>query len=154
MLNKATVALCALMLLASCKNRNSAHSSYANENEGKVTKEHTHHEATENVVYFAFDSSKLDMSEENKLDNSVAMLEKHHVKNLTVEGHCDHKGSREYNIALGERRADKVAQYIKKHYKHSDLNVSTVSYGKDRPAVTGDSSEVDALNRRAVIVNN
>ena len=153
MLNKATVALCALMLLASCKNRNSAHSSYANEN-GKVAKEHHTHEATENVVYFAFDSSKLNSSEEAKLESNVTMLNKHAVKNLTVEGHCDHKGSREYNIALGERRADRVAQFIKKHSKHSDMNISTVSYGKDRPAVTGDSADVDALNRRAVVVNN
>jgi peptidoglycan-associated lipoprotein len=68
-----------------------------------------------------------------------------------IEGHCDERGTREYNLALGEKRANVVMSYL------SALGVDatrlqTTSYGKERPAVTGTGEEIWAKNRRAVLV--
>ena len=72
---------------------------------------------------------------------------------LTVEGHCDERGTREYNIALGERRAQAMKNYLIGLGVAAD-RLSTISYGKERPAVLGSSEAAWSQNRRAVAVVN
>jgi peptidoglycan-associated lipoprotein len=70
---------------------------------------------------------------------------------VSVEGHCDERGTREYNLALGERRANSVKNYLVA--LGVDQNrIQTISYGKERPAVSGSNEEAWAQNRRAVTV--
>ncbi len=72
---------------------------------------------------------------------------------LTVEGHCDERGTREYNIALGERRAQAMKNYLIGLGVEAG-RLSTISYGKERPAVLGSNDAAYAQNRRAVAVVN
>ena len=68
---------------------------------------------------------------------------------MTVEGHCDERGTREYNIALGERRANAVKMFLIEHGVSAE-RVETISYGKERPAVIGDDEAAWSQNRRGV----
>jgi peptidoglycan-associated lipoprotein len=68
-----------------------------------------------------------------------------------IEGHCDERGTREYNLALGEKRASVVVNYLAA-LGVDPTHLQTMSYGKERPAVIGDGEEVWAKNRRAVMV--
>src|SRR6201999_4327265 len=70
---------------------------------------------------------------------------------VTIEGHCDDRGTREYNLALGERRATSVKNYLVADGVHAD-RVKTISYGKERPAVLGENEAAWAQNRRGVTV--
>lgn len=72
---------------------------------------------------------------------------------MTIEGHCDERGTREYNIALGEKRANVVKNYLIAG-GISDSRLKVVSYGKERPAFFGEGEEVKSKNRRAVTVMN
>jgi peptidoglycan-associated lipoprotein len=101
------------------------------------------------TVYFAFDSYSLDAQGQGTLDRQAAVLLKSGSIPVTVEGHTDERGTREYNLALGERRATAVKDYLVA-YGVSPGRVRTISYGEERPAALG-SSEADwAKNRRAV----
>ena len=71
--------------------------------------------------------------------------------NVVVQGYCDERGTREYNLALGERRANAVKAYLVAHGVDSS-RISTISYGKERPAVLGNNEAAWAQNRRAVTV--
>ncbi|KJV88879.1 outer membrane lipoprotein omp16 [Rickettsia amblyommatis str. Darkwater] len=76
---------------------------------------------------------------------------KHPEVKVTIEGHCDERGAREYNLGLGERRAAAAKKFLAhKGIDHNRLN--TISYGKDRPAMMGNTEEAFAYNRRAVTV--
>lgn len=101
-------------------------------------------------VFFDFDSSKL--SDENKaaLDRAAGCLKNADHMQMVIVGNTDQKGSEEYNQALGERRAQAVADYLKtKGIEAAQLK--TASYGKDRPICSGTSEDCDAHNRRAAI---
>lgn len=103
-------------------------------------------------VYFAYDKSNLSKEAEITLDRQVAWLKHHETKKILVEGHCDERGTREYNLGLGERRTDAVA----KHFLANGISgqrVRTISYGKDRPvAALGSTEEIHQLNRVAISV--
>ena len=103
------------------------------------------------TVFFAFDSSQLSAEAQAALDTQVEWLKKHDDVNVIVQGHCDERGTREYNLALGERRANAVKQYLVSQGIAED-RISTYSYGKERPAVLGNSESAWAQNRRAVTV--
>lgn len=103
------------------------------------------------TVFFAFDSSQLSAEAQAALDTQVEWLKKHDDVNVIVQGHCDERGTREYNLALGERRANAVKQYLVSQGIAED-RISTYSYGKERPAVLGSSESAWAQNRRAVTV--
>lgn len=104
-------------------------------------------------VLFGYDSTALSDEAQKILDTQVMWLTNDSGIKITVEGHCDERGTREYNIALGEKRADAVREYLVKNGIDSS-RVKIVSYGKERPAFFGDSEEVMAKNRRAVVVVN
>jgi peptidoglycan-associated lipoprotein len=100
-------------------------------------------------VFFSFDSSELSSESKAQLDKQSKWLSDHASLKAVVEGHCDERGTREYNLALGERRADAAMRYLVSHGVQAD-RLETISYGKERPAAVGEG--IDHLNRRAVIV--
>lgn len=102
-------------------------------------------------VFFAFDKSDLTPESRATLDRQAAWLKKYASVKVTVEGHCDERGTREYNLALGERRATAAKNYLVANGITAD-RVKTVSYGKERPAVLGSNETAWAQNRRAVTV--
>ncbi len=108
-------------------------------------------ENTTDTVFFAFDSSSLSAEAQAALDTQVAWLKKHDDVNVIVQGHCDDRGTREYNLALGERRANAVKQYLVSQ-GIEEGRISTISYGKERPAVLGNNEAAWAQNRRAITV--
>lgn len=107
--------------------------------------------ATGDTVYFALDSFSLDGVAQSTLDRQAALLLKSGGINVTIEGHTDERGTREYNLALGERRATSVKDYLVA-YGINPGRIRTISYGEERPAVTGSNESAWARNRRAVTV--
>ncbi|WP_347939070.1 peptidoglycan-associated lipoprotein Pal [Rickettsia oklahomensis] len=104
-----------------------------------------------NTILFAFDSSDLSPKAKEELERQACWLLKHPEVKANIEGHCDERGTREYNLGLGERRATAVKKFLAhKGIEHNRLN--TISYGKDKPAVIGNTEEAFAYNRRAVTV--
>lgn len=105
--------------------------------------------AWHDVVYFAYDRSEVLPSERPKLDALAQTLLDTPAQSLVIEGHCDERGSDEYNRALSERRALSVREYLHTLGIASD-RMQTVSYGEDRPVVPNATSEADhQKNRRA-----
>lgn len=100
-------------------------------------------------VFFAYDSSDLAPEATDTLNRQVEWLNRYPNVNVTIEGHSDERGTREYNIALGERRAMAVKTYLTS-MGVSSARVSTISYGKERPAVVGSDAASWAQNRRGV----
>ena len=102
-------------------------------------------------VFFDFDKSSLTADGKATLDKQAAWLKKYPQWAITVEGHCDERGTREYNLALGERRANAVKKYLAAA-GIADSRLKTISYGKERPAVQGSDEAAYAQNRRGVTV--
>jgi peptidoglycan-associated lipoprotein len=104
------------------------------------------------TVYFAFDSSEIRSDARSVLKSNADVIGSGSGGTITIEGHCDERGSEEYNLALGERRANAVKRYM------VDLGVPssrlrTVSFGEARPAVQGHDESAWRYNRRADFVN-
>ena len=106
-----------------------------------------------NTVYFDFDSSALSGDTEGTLMRQAAFLNANPALTVTIEGHCDERGTREYNLALGERRATAARDFLLAQGVDS-ARIRTISYGKERPAVAGSSEGAWAKNRRAATVIN
>ena len=104
-------------------------------------------------VFFGYDSSDLDSDALELLQDQVAWLKQNSDVSITIEGHCDERGTREYNLALGEKRAQAVKNYLIGLGINPD-RVSTISYGKERPAVVGSNDGAWAQNRRSVTLVN
>ncbi|MES2984625.1 MAG: peptidoglycan-associated lipoprotein Pal [Pseudomonadota bacterium] len=102
-------------------------------------------------VFFGTDSSVVDSDGQATLSNQATWLKANSSVNVTVEGHADERGTREYNIALGERRASAAKNYLVSQ-GISAGRISVVSYGKERPAATGNDDGAWSQNRRAVTV--
>ena len=104
-------------------------------------------------VFFGYDSSDLDSDALELLQDQVAWLKQNSNVSVTIEGHCDERGTREYNLALGEKRAQAVKNYLIGLGISPD-RVSTISYGKERPAVVGSNDGAWSQNRRSVTIVN
>ena len=104
-------------------------------------------------VFFNYDSAELDTDAQELLQDQVAWLKQYTDVSVIIEGHCDERGTREYNLALGEKRAQSVKNYII-NLGISANRVSTISYGKERPAVVGSNDGAWAQNRRSVTIVN
>ena len=104
-------------------------------------------------VFFNYDSSELDADAQELLQDQVAWLKQYSGVSVIIEGHCDERGTREYNLALGEKRAQAVKNYLLSLGISSD-RLSTISYGKERPAVVGSNDGAWAQNRRSVTIVN
>jgi peptidoglycan-associated lipoprotein len=103
------------------------------------------------TVYFDYDKSEIRSDARSALKSNAEVIGSGDGATVTIEGHCDERGSTEYNLALGERRANAVKRYL------VDLGVPssrlrTVSFGEDRPAVQGHDESAWRYNRRADFV--
>lgn len=102
-------------------------------------------------VFFDFDQFSVRQDQRATLDRQAAWLKKYPEVTVTVEGHADERGTREYNIALGNRRATAAKNYLVALGINPN-RVQTISYGKERPAVAGSNEQAWSQNRRAVTV--
>ena len=100
-------------------------------------------------IYFDYDQYLITDMAQNTLDLQIAWLEENPAKYILVEGHCDERGTREYNLALGERRANAVIEYLSS-MGIAEGRLSTVSYGKERPDLEGSYDDAWQKNRRSV----
>ena len=99
------------------------------------------------VIYFDFDSSAIKPQYQGIVDGQARFLESNGNAHVTLEGNTDARGSREYNLALGQRRADSVRRALEL-VGASANQIEAVSFGKENPAVSGDTEEAYAQNRR------
>ncbi len=104
-------------------------------------------------VFFAFDRSDITPEAQQTLQRQAEWLQRYPNVTVTIEGHCDERGTREYNLALGERRANAAKQVLVAAGIPSS-RISTISYGKDRPVVAGSTEEAWAQNRVAITTVN
>jgi len=103
------------------------------------------------IVYFGYDSAELSAEARAALDANAAVLKKYPAWTVTIEGHCDERGTAEYNLALGERRAAAAQSYLVALGVPAS-RVKTVSYGKEFPFDPGHDEAAWAKNRRAHFV--
>jgi peptidoglycan-associated lipoprotein len=103
------------------------------------------------TIYFAFDNSTIETSYEEMLSAHASYLSANTNLKVVIEGHADERGTPEYNIALGERRAMAVSKYLQASGVDAD-QISIVSFGEEKPLLLGQSEAVYAKNRRAVLV--
>lgn len=106
---------------------------------------------TSDTVNFGLDMYDIDAQARAILDTQAEWLARYPGVNITIEGHCDERGTREYNLALGDRRANAAKNYLVARGVPAS-RISTISYGKERPAALGSDDESWAQNRRAVTV--
>ena len=102
-------------------------------------------------VFFATNKSTLTTASRDTLRTQAAWMRKNKDITVTLEGHADERGTREYNLALGERRANAVKDYLMT-YGISGSRLSTISYGKERPVNSGSNPLAWSQNRRSVTV--
>ncbi len=103
-------------------------------------------------VYFAYDSAVIRAEEKNKLKMLAGFLESNPNLFLIIEGHCDERGSEEYNRALSERRALAVKDFIESSASSVSARINTIGYGEEKPADTGSDNTAHARNRRAEFI--
>jgi peptidoglycan-associated lipoprotein len=143
---KAIAAIAALMFVAACSNEQAAAPAGTTVTPGSVA------DFRQNVgdrVYFDTDASTVREDGRATLTKQAAWLKQYATYQITVEGHCDERGTREYNIALGERRATAVRQFLIAQGVPA-ARLKTISYGKERPEVVGSDEGSWARNRRGV----
>jgi peptidoglycan-associated lipoprotein len=104
-------------------------------------------------VFYDFDKSDLKPEARRTIERWAAFLRQYPQLTVTVEGHCDERGTREYNLALGERRANSAKNFLVSLGIEA-RRVATISYGKERPAVVGSNEAAWSQNRRGVMVVN
>ena len=100
-------------------------------------------------VFFDFDKSNLKPEARATLDHQAAWLEKYPQVKVQVAGNCDERGTEEYNLALGQRRANAAADYLEAKGVPAS-RITTISYGKDRPTALGSNEQAWAQNRNAI----
>jgi len=138
--------LCAVILLSGCSTTSSWFG--GSDCQSKLAREFQ--ENADTTVYFDFDSSALTSEAVAALDTQADWLKKNKNVNVVIQGYCDKRGTAEYNLALGERRAEAVKQYLVSQGVCAK-RISTVSYGKEY-AFPGDTEEAYAKSRRGVTV--
>jgi peptidoglycan-associated lipoprotein len=102
-------------------------------------------------AFFGFDTSRIRKDQEAALNDNIGWLKVNTGTKITIEGHCDERGTTEYNLALGERRAKAVKDYLVKAGIAAD-RISVISYGKERPFVLGHDESAWKWNRRGHFV--
>jgi peptidoglycan-associated lipoprotein len=103
------------------------------------------------TVHFSFDQYDIDAEARAVLDSQAQWLNAHPNTRITIEGHCDERGTREYNLALGDRRANAAKNYLAAR-GISASRITTISYGKERPVALGSDDASWSQNRRAVTI--
>jgi peptidoglycan-associated lipoprotein len=144
-----TIAMVSAVVMLSACSTMSGMNDNSNDSCDKTT-----HELSNKVgdrVFFEFDSSGLTSEAQETLRSQAAYMDQNPNLKFTVEGHCDEKGTREYNMALGERRANAAKKYLETLGVGRN-RLTTVSYGKERPAVAESNEWAWSQNRRSVTV--
>jgi peptidoglycan-associated lipoprotein len=100
-------------------------------------------------VFFAFDQSNLSGDARATLDRQAAWLQRYPQVSVQIAGNCDERGTEEYNLALGQRRANAARDYLVAHGV-SGARITTISYGKERPVALGSDEQAYAQNRNAI----
>ena len=103
------------------------------------------------TIYFQLNEDSIDSADQAALSKQAQWLQQYPSKRATIEGHADERGTREYNLALGERRANAAKNYLVSLGVDAS-RINTVSYGKERPIALGSDEASWAQNRRAVTV--
>jgi peptidoglycan-associated lipoprotein len=106
---------------------------------------------TADRVYFETDGYSIDAEDRTVLDSQVAWLQRNPTVRVTIEGHADERGTREYNLALGDRRANAAKNYLASRGVDAS-RMTVISWGKERPVAEGSDESAWAQNRRAVTV--
>lgn len=102
-------------------------------------------------IYFDFDDSTLDYQAQELLKQKAMWLRDNPDANVVIEGHCDERGTNAYNLSLGERRAESAKMFLV-NLGISDMRLTTISYGEEKPVDMGQTEEAWAKNRRAAFV--
>jgi peptidoglycan-associated lipoprotein len=163
-LRSLSVLAAAVLLLAACKQSpdTSANTSGATNSTGmtagsqSTATKGSREDFIQNVgdrVYFDFDRSDIKPEGQQILQRQATWLMQYPNVTVTVEGHCDERGTREYNLALGNRRANAVKSALVAAGVPAN-RVQTISYGKDRPVVVGSNEQAWAQNRVGITVIN
>lgn len=105
----------------------------------------------DDTIYFDTDRYNIDSADAAALTKQAQYLQRYSDRRITIEGHCDERGTVDYNLALGERRANSAKNYLVS-LGISASRISTVTYGKERPVALGSNEAAWAQNRRAVTV--
>ncbi|MAZ80734.1 MAG: peptidoglycan-associated lipoprotein [Rickettsiales bacterium] len=161
--------LVTLFVISSCQHNNKTtnikkddqYQAINNEKQAEKINEETQAKIDEQIeevevkdrIFFAYDSAKLTNDAKAILDVQSQWLLSDESINIIIEGHCDERGTREYNIALGEKRASVVQDFLISKGV-SKNRIKTISYGKEKPAFFGTSAEIMSKNRRSVTVIN
>ncbi|WP_211259467.1 peptidoglycan-associated lipoprotein Pal [Belnapia moabensis] len=154
---KVMTAFAALALLAACGSStadNAATGAGAASNTSAGPRPGSQEDLVANVgdrVYFDTDESSVRADQRPVLERQAAWLARYPQVTVQVEGHADERGTREYNLALGQRRANSARDVLVANGA-AGARISTISYGKDRPAALGSTDDAWAQNRRAVTV--
>jgi peptidoglycan-associated lipoprotein len=149
-LKKTTIAFLALFMLSGCgAKKKPIDTGITNEVEESSLASDFERRAGDRV-FFALNKSDISPQAKEQLSKQANWLKSHPKVTATIEGHCDERGTREYNLALGERRAEAVRKYLANNLGVEESRLDTISYGKERPAVPGDNEAAWAQNRRAV----
>ncbi len=153
MLARLTALAGALLLLAACSSTSQAPATVAPAGPGGVGMSQYAPGSQQDLaatagdrVFFAFDSSEVSAEGQQILQRQADWLRRYPNVSVTIEGHCDDRGTREYNLALGQRRATAVKNVLVAMGIPAS-RIQTISYGKERPIVVGDNEEAWAQNR-------
>ncbi len=137
-----------LALLAACSTTSSTDGEATNASQSQIDELENR---VGDRVFFEFDSSAVTAEAQEILKKQAAFMAQNSDLKFAIEGHCDERGTREYNLALGERRANAVKQHLVSLGVDAS-RLSTVSFGKERPAVVGTNDWAWSQNRRSVTV--
>ncbi len=118
---------------------------------GPGSQEHFRANIQADRVLFGTDESDLDAQDRTILDSQATYLQQYGQVRVTIEGHADERGTREYNLALGERRANAAKNYLASRGIDAG-RINVISYGKERPEAVGSDEASWAQNRRAVTI--
>ena len=99
------------------------------------------------TIYFDFDKSDIRADQRDRMNRNARLLNDNKTVKIRLEGNCDERGTNEYNMALGDRRANSVRQFLM-DYGISDSRITTISYGEERPIDAGHNEDAWAKNRR------
>ena len=151
-----TTLLISCLSLSACKTTNGVHGE--KDDSGKIgnLKENSpeyFNSIVKNKIYFSTNKDDLTSEAISTLSAQASWLNANHKYKATIEGHCDERGTREFNLALGERRANMTKRELVKNGVECK-RLKTISYGKERPEVDGSNEAVWAMNRRAVTALN
>lgn len=143
-----------LALLSACASSGSEESDFSSVTAANAAaQEKTIDGEAKDRVFFAFDKANLSQESIDVLKAQARYLKENADKTVVIQGHTDDRGTREYNIGLGERRANAVRRYLITQGVAAE-RIEVISFGKEQPAVVGANEDAWAQNRRAVTVIN